>query len=621
MSLTQAMNTAVAGMNTTQAALSLVSANVANAETPGYVRKVSSQVTTSAGSTGVSVRTAGINRVLDQYVQRQLRVETSGGSYADLRASFYSRLQNVYGQPDSQSSLETMFGNFSTSLQTLSANPSDFSARNGAINSAQVLAQQLNSMTQDIQGLRSDCEQGLSDSVTKANDAMQRIAQINQQLATSHDNDATSATLLDQRDYYIDQLSQLMDVRVTEGSSNQISVFTSSGIQLVGYQAATLEFSNRGTLTPDTLWNSDPTKSGCGTVMLKSPTGASMDLVAAGAIRSGQMAAYLEMRDDVLVQAQTQLDQFAASIAQSFSDHDVAGTPVVGPPSGADVDTADLQSGNSITLTYTDPATSKQKTLTVVRVDDPSVLPLSNDLSPDPNDTVIGVDFSQGMAGVVSQLNNALNGRLQFSNPSNGVLRIIGDGSGVTSRLDSATATLTQTGLTSGSAEMPLFMDGNKVYSGSISAGGSQLTGFAGRMIVNTGLVSDPAKLVAYKNGTATDAGDQTRPNFLYDQLTNGVFDYSPQTGVGSSQTPYSGTLSSYLRQVLSQQGEAADASTKLSEGQKMVVDALQQRFDESSAVNIDQEMANLLTLQTSYSANARVMTTVRDMLDTLMKM
>jgi flagellar hook-associated protein 1 FlgK len=52
-----------------------------------------------------------------------------------------------------------------------------------------------------------------------------------------------------------------------------------------------------------------------------------------------------------------------------------------------------------------------------------------------------------------------------------------------------------------------------------------------------------------------------------------------------------------------------------------MVVDALQQRFNEGSSVNVDQEMANLLALQSAYAANARVMSTVRDMLDTLMKM
>ena len=43
--------------------------------------------------------------------------------------------------------------------------------------------------------------------------------------------------------------------------------------------------------------------------------------------------------------------------------------------------------------------------------------------------------------------------------------------------------------------------------------------------------------------------------------------------------------------------------------------------MNSSSGVNIDEEMSNLITLQTAYGANARVMTAVRDMIDTLMKM
>jgi flagellar hook-associated protein 1 FlgK len=47
----------------------------------------------------------------------------------------------------------------------------------------------------------------------------------------------------------------------------------------------------------------------------------------------------------------------------------------------------------------------------------------------------------------------------------------------------------------------------------------------------------------------------------------------------------------------------------------------LQQRFNETSGVNVDQEMANLLTLQNSYSANARVLSAVKDMFDALIQM
>ena len=97
----------MSGLRANQAGLSLVAANVANADTPGYLRKTPVQITSAAGDLGASVRVAAINRQLDQYVQRQMRVESSGASYAGLRAQFYDRLQSVYGVPGSASSFET----------------------------------------------------------------------------------------------------------------------------------------------------------------------------------------------------------------------------------------------------------------------------------------------------------------------------------------------------------------------------------------------------------------------------------------------------------------------------------------------------------------------------------
>jgi flagellar hook-associated protein 1 FlgK len=78
--------------------------------------------------------------------------------------------------------------------------------------------------------------------------------------------------------------------------------------------------------------------------------------------------------------------------------------------------------------------------------------------------------------------------------------------------------------------------------------------------------------------------------------------------------------LSSYMSQAVSVQSIAASAATSLQSGQSVVVAALQARFNSTSAVSIDTEMANLLSLQNSYGANARVMSTVKAMLDTLMQ-
>jgi flagellar hook-associated protein 1 len=620
MGLSQALVTAVTGLRAAQTGLSIVSSNVANAETPGYVRKSAIQVTTAAGDTGVGVNVAGIKRQLDQFVQRQMRVESSGANYADVRAQFYERLQGVYGTPGSDSALETVFNNFTTSLQALSTSPDSTSARSAVLSSAQVLTQQLNGMTSDIQGLRSDAELGLTDAVQNANDAMTRIAAINKQLGTNTRDDATTATLLDQRDKAIDDLAQLMDIKVVDTDHNQVGIFTNSGIQLVGLTAATLAFDPQGSMTATAQWSADPTKRAVGTIVLRGPNGDDVDLIANKSIRSGKMAALLEMRDQVLVQAQTQLDSIAGGVASALSDVTTAGTSVPGPQSAFDIDLNGLLAGNSVRISYTDNTTNTQHTVTLVRVADPTALPLANTATSDPSDHVIGVDFSGGLASIVTQLNSALaNSQLQFSNPVGTTLRVADDGALNLIDVNSVSATRTVTSLAGGIAQIPFFLDGNNPYSGAITANGSQSVGLAGRISVNANLLADSSRLVVYQTSPMTPAGDATRPNFIYDQLNRAAITFSPTSGVGTTTAPFSGSLPEFMRQVVSQQGDAAQAADSLKQGQDVVFNSLQQRFNDSASVNIDDEMANLLNLQNSYAANARVLSTVKDMLNALL--
>ncbi|MGC2775162.1 MAG: flagellar hook-associated protein FlgK [Bradyrhizobium sp.] len=620
MSLTQALGAAAAGLRVSEAGLSLIAANVANAQTPGYVRKTVSQQITASGGDLVSVRVAAINRELDQYLQRQLRAESSGGAYADAKAQYYQRLQKIYGDPGSPSSLETVYTKLTAAAQALATSPADYSARANLLNAAQAVTQQLNSLTSDIQGVRGDTEQALADAVRSANTAIQGLAQVNAHLATSQLPDASKASLLDQRDQYLDQLAQLMDIKFTENQFNQVTVFTSSGVQLLGAQTSRLSFDTQGMMTATAEWSSDPAQRQVGTITLTSQNGASIDLVATKAFRSGRIAALLEMRDQVLVQAQSQLDEFAAGLARLLSDRTTPGTAVnPGPQHGFDVDTSNLLAGNSIEITYTDTLTNTRRKATIVRVDDPRALPLADTATADPNDRVVGVDWSGGLAAVVAQLNAAFNGKVQFANPSGSTLSILDDGNANTSRIDAVSTTTTATSLNGGTPELAFFSDGVTPYSGAITVSGSQAIGFAGRIAVNPALLADPSKLVAYQTATAT--GDQTRPNFIYDQLTSASITFAPRSGIGTARSPYSGSLASFWRQSMNQQGEAASAAESLNEGQTMVVNALKQRFNDSASVNIDQEMSNLLTLQTAYGANARVFSAVNDMIQTLLRM
>jgi flagellar hook-associated protein 1 FlgK len=627
MSLSQALATAMSGLRATQASLALVSSNVANAETPGYVRKTLNQITGMTGDFGSSVRINGVNRELDVYLQTQMRTETSGAAYADVRSTYLANLQTVYGNPDETGTIESAFNALTTAVQGLSTSSDSQSARIGVVNAAQALAQQLNVTTQGIQSLRANAETGINDSINVANIAMAQIATINNQLQNNGRTDSSTAALLDQRDQYIDQLSQLMDIRVVTNNLNQVTVFTNSGVQLVGTEAAKLSFNPQGTVTPNTLYNPNPAKSNLGTITIDFPHGGSYDMVATSAIRSGKIAAYLELRDNSLVQAQAQVDQLAAAMSSALSDQTAAGvaTPASAlPQAGFDLDLTGLQAGNVVHVSYKDNTTGLTHNLSIVRVDDPSVLPLTNAATVDPNDEVLGIDFSGGMASVVSQLNTALgsSASLTFSNtpPGSSTLRVLDDGAPNRSDVTAASVTKTVSSLTSGSAQLSLFTDGGVPYTGAITANGLQKTGLAGRISVNNALIGDPSRTIIYSTSPLTAAGDTTRSDFILKQLTATTYRYSPDTGIGTTGAPFTGTLLNFAKQAISAQGEAANTAKQLADGQDVVLNTLKNKVSSTSGVNIDEEMAHLLALQNAYSANARVMSTVKDMYTALMQ-
>ena len=355
MGLSSALASAMSGLRANQAALSILSSNISNAQTPGYVNQNPNQIEVSSGTVGSSVTVTGVNRALDTFVQNQLRTETSGGSYANQIANFLSQLQSVYGTPGGDGTMENALNNFTTALQSLSNSPGDSSAQSVALSAAQTLAGQLNSTTQGIQALRSNVEQDIGNSASKANTDMSQIATINSQLQGLPATDPMAATLMDQRDNAINDLSKLVDIRVVTDPSNQTNIFTNSGIQLVGAGlASSFTYTSPGSLTATSLYNANPAKNGVGSLNVKLPNGAAIDVVSNNVLSSGQIAADLKLRDQTLPQAQTQVDQLAATLASSLSDVTTAGTAITGPPAGFGVNTTNVLAGNTINLTYTE---------------------------------------------------------------------------------------------------------------------------------------------------------------------------------------------------------------------------------------------------------------------------
>ena len=241
-----------------------------------------------------------------------------------------------------------------------------------------------------------------------------------------------------------------MDIKVVADRPRPDQRLHPAGAQLVGDKAATLMFDAKGSLSATSLWNLDPTKRSTGTILLDSGSGPATDMIAGDMFGSGKIAALVEMRDHVLVEAQAQVDQIASAMSRALSDRTTAGTAVRSARRPGSTSISDRCSPATASISPTRkrrPARSAPSRS--IRVDDPSVLPLPADRDAECRRQVVGLDFSGGMASVIAQINSALGpSALQFSNPAGTTLRVLDDGAGGKVDANALSATTTMTSLT-----------------------------------------------------------------------------------------------------------------------------------------------------------------------------
>jgi flagellar hook-associated protein 1 FlgK len=620
MGLSTALNSAVSGLQVTQAGVEIVSRNVANADTPGYTRKLSQQLAVVVNGEAIGARSAETTRVLDSLLQLQLRASTSAKARTDVLASVLSRLDALFGIPGGAGALDTAVNDFAASLQGLVDSPESQTARAGVVAQAEALAVRLNALSDGIQDLRADAERSLAEAAASANQILGRLAEINGLIVASTGSDVD---LLDQRDQLLKDLSVLLDIQVQEADTGSLRVFTAAGnLLLDGRTAKTLVFDPKSQLSAQNLYDTDPAKRQVGTLLLDNGAGQLLDLFASGDIRSGLIGGYRELRDDLLVDAQAQLDELAHALASALSERQISGGAVsLGAQDGFDVDLAALLPGDEVSITYTQTPPGQTHTVTVVRVEDASLLPLDNALTADPGDTVIGIDFSAGIGAAAATLGAALGGSFSVSNPSGDTLRVLDDGAAGTIDISQLTARVTATGTADQGLGLALFTDGpgGAVYTNALD-GGAQKIGFAGRIAVNPAVRADSSTLVVYSTSPPTPPGDQSRPLELLTRLTETPVGFIPTGGLGSASSPLVTSIDGYARELIVLQTGRAAAAEAESNAQTAVTATIEQRFSDESGVDVDQELARLIVLQSAYSANARVISVIQELLDLLVR-
>ena len=439
MGISVALSNALSGMRVGQSALEVVSSNVANSGTPGYNRR-SISVIDSLGVSSTWAREGGVTRAFNQSLQQHYTGTLAETGFASVRADYVDRVQTLFGKPGSSGSLDSTFNAFQSSLSTLASNTDSFASRADAVQKAQTLAGTLNQLTSDIQSLRQEVESQLGASVDTINAELTSLEKVNQRLADQGIDATSRSTLLDQRDRLVSSLSEKLDLRVTYRSDDSVALMTKSGVGILDVKRSVFSFDSAGALSPTSQFSTDDTKNGVGTLTLTTPSGLTIDMVKQNVLQSGTLAAYVELRDKTLVQAQDQLDEIAAALAQAMSTVTTEGTPATaGAASGYDIDLTDVRNGNEISFSYLSGGVTR--TVRALRVDDTSKLPM--DYVDANGARVIGVDFSAGAGSVANQLQTALGPAFTIYSPGGDTLLVkydtttsLGDASRVNALID-----------------------------------------------------------------------------------------------------------------------------------------------------------------------------------------
>ncbi|AEV38608.1 flagellar hook-associated protein FlgK [Pseudovibrio sp. FO-BEG1] len=610
MTLGAALNAAMSGLSLTKAQLAVTSKNVANANVEGYTLKtiVGTEVHNTSTSSS-SVLTNQVKRQVNTELQSAYWESLSDSAYSTQYNEYIKQLDQMFGKVGDSNSIPSLMNNFTNALTSLATDPSSQSAQEVAVNAAEELSRSINSSAEQVQEMRRDTDAAIADDVDQVNAILKEIESLEDSIIVERSAGRETAHLQDQMDRQLEALTEKMDVEIDQGNDGLLRISTQSGITLYNDRASELQFTPKPTLGVGVEGNP---------IEVKSRSGAVMEL-SSHDLKSGSMGALVELRDSTLPETQARLDELASQMALSLSQQTsegIAADDGGAPPAatGLIVDTSNLSSsGDTIELEFN--VNGESRKVTFVTVTDPSLLPLSPDVTADSNDIVHGLVIPATSASLQSQISSALGGGFDVSVDAGGELKVLAPTSPGTIEVTGLTAKNTRTVTAADGSEIPLFVDSNDggvPYTGALEEGG-QKTGFAQRITVNKAVLDDPGLLAG-----ETDKQSSERANLLKDRLTKTEYTFSPSSGVGAKNAPYVGTISDFGIETVVKQSQIASAATSAESNSKAVTSIAKNAYENSYKVDVDEELVKLTELQNAYAANARVLSAIDELYDTL---
>ncbi|MEZ7492020.1 flagellar hook-associated protein FlgK [Pseudoalteromonas distincta] len=313
------LNIASSGVRASSELLQTTSKNIANVNTEGYVRE-RTEFTTMVDN---QVGRGETYRLLNEFAQSQLNRDTSNKSFFDQFITEANRVDTIFSEESNNLStgINSLFNNVQEALNQ----PSSTVARSLVMTDAQSLIDQMDRLSGIVLDQKSIVNEQLEIFSDEANSLIQSISTLNQNIAAVNgtNNAADASSTYNERDKAIRDLSELIDIETLDGPNGEKLVFMGTGEAVVMQNGAFNLFSMTG--DPDPNFKE---------FTLDVNGGKAVPLEVDVSKLKGKIGGLLAFRDDILVPAQNQIGQMGLAIADAFNEQNKLGMDATGQLGG-----------------------------------------------------------------------------------------------------------------------------------------------------------------------------------------------------------------------------------------------------------------------------------------------
>jgi flagellar hook-associated protein 1 FlgK len=224
------LNIALQGLYASRSGMDVTNHNITNSKTKGYSRQEIQQrastplaLNTGKGMVGTGTEVYGIRQLRDTYLDTKYRSENSTLGEYTTKSSSSSQIETIF-DAFSDTNFSKMLDTYYDSIQKLSTNAGSEPYRDVVKQSAISYTQYFNSVSQKLQSAQQDLNFNINATVEQINSYTEQIQSLNGQIYKSEIDGSVANDLRDQRNVIVDDLSQLVNVDVSESDQGQFRV-------------------------------------------------------------------------------------------------------------------------------------------------------------------------------------------------------------------------------------------------------------------------------------------------------------------------------------------------------------------------------------------------------------